>query len=157
VATQYIFNLHWYLDSGPNLPANQIQDVPSGGWGNWTLGHNIDWMQEKIALGDKFVLIGNIYALRSQANNAGTGKNACTIGVEILMLIHAGYVARAPKMENPDEQGVHAVRVFDLWKVFRRSNYLTFCTETRTKNTRLFAPEGFWTEELKDIYLNALD
>jgi hypothetical protein len=157
VPTQYIFNLHWYTQKGPVLPENQIQDVPQGGWDNWTLQHNMLWLQGKIAQRAKFVLIGSIYDLRNQGENAGTGVNSCTVGVEVLVLLHAGYTPRAPNPNYEDERGVYAVRVFEYTGNYTPAS-LTFVEWVKVQqNTKHSQPYGLWTEDLKDMYLRAID
>lgn len=158
VPTQYIFNLYWYQSEGaPQLPADQIQEEPAGGWDKWTLRHNIIWLQSKIAQRAKFVLIGDRSALRSQAENAGTGVNNCSVGVEVLVLLAAGYLPRAPNPSNDDERGVMAVRVFEFAGNYTPGSLFFPEWVKDQPNTRYSQPDGLWTEELKEQYKQALD
>jgi hypothetical protein len=156
--TQFIFQLHWYNTIHPTIPANQMQDVPGGGWGNWTMAHNVNWMRSKIALREKFVLLGNLNDLRAQGNNAGTGKNQCVIGAEVLILIYAGYVGRAPSGAG-DEAG-YAVRVFDYVGP-AHTEYDALCNWASTQDLHISysppaVPGGFWIPWYKQVYLYAL-
>jgi hypothetical protein len=157
VPTQYIFNLYWFTKNGPDLPDNQIQDVPQGGWSNWTLQHNMLWLQGMIAQRAKFVLIGSIYDLRNQGENAGSGINNCTVGVEVLVLLHAGYLPRLPNLSNDDERGVNAIRVFEYAGNYTPQS-LMFVEWVKTQQSTKFSqPYGLWTEDLKNMYLRAID
>jgi len=101
VPTQYVFIVFWYnkyVKANPTnpIPANQFQSVPPGGWGSWTASHNVDWLVGAIHAKPKFVLLGVRDDIRAQAMNAGTGKNQCVIGMEVLLLLSCGYTPRAP-------------------------------------------------------------
>ncbi len=157
--TQYIFMTWWFNNPAGQarpVPGVNTQPVPIGGWGAWTIAHELDnWLIGCINNRDKFVMVGDQREIQLQGNNAGTGKNQCVLGMEVVILLAAGYTARPPNPVTADETAYGGGVV-----VFDPPNQVVLpqaeIYDARHKNLRRSGPNGFWTTARKLAYVNII-
>ena len=157
--TQYIFMTWWFekqLQGDRPTPGTDTQPEPGGGWKNWTIDHELAWLVPCVARGDKFVMLGDLREIQLHGKNAGTGKNNCVLGMEVVVLLAAGYTRRQGPFAAADEVVYGgAVLVFDPPAPVHLPQAVI--DDAQRKSLRESSGNGgFWTKARYLSYINAI-
>lgn len=157
---KYIFNNYWFEHQGTlhGPVGGDFQEKPKGGWKNWTIKHNLDWMLKMYREGEEFTLIGEVDDLVKQAKNAGKKPTTkCTLGIEVIFLLALGYTIQPPDKDSIDKslcifQPPENEPTEQMQQAIARI-YGDAVLQFDTNGT----PSRFWTTERQGWYLQVLD
>lgn len=100
------------------------------------------------------MLVGDLEALRGQARNAGNPGTRCMVGVEVLLLVSAGYRSYPlPEFEGQE----YYIRRFDPKSDLPRDDHQSIISDACKYLSDKQGSHEFWTGPRKQEYMTILN